>query len=89
MGMTAETQAAEAVDFCKEHGIPFQECSAEELPEIVSRLKRIDPGLGLSAEEFSWAMRQAFKNRYTLAFSKKELGLCSKVTFDIELKDPG
>ena len=77
------------MQFCQLHAINWEsEVPREQLPPIVARLKIVDQGLGLSKEEESWALRQAFKNRATLAFSKKELGMCSRVTFDIELKDP-
>ena len=56
---------------------------------MVERLEMVDQGLGLNAEEASWALRQAFKHRKHLAFSKRELGLCTRVVYDIALEDPG
>ena len=60
----------------------------EEVASIVANLKKVDPGLGLDPDEKRWAVQQAFKHKAHLAFSKKELGLCTKIVFDMKLKDP-
>ena len=54
----------------------------------MKNLQKVDKGHGLTAEEERWAVKQAFRNRDTLAFSKKELGLCNQVVFDMKLSNP-
>ncbi len=59
-----------------------------EAEKLVNNLEKVEKGLNLSKEEESWAIREAFKHPDHLAFSKKELGLCSATTFEMKLKDP-
>ena len=52
------------------------------------RLTRIALGEECDEEEKHWQYRMAFEVRDRLAFSKKELGLCTATKLEIEWKNP-
>ena len=62
--------------------------STEEIIQVAADMQKVDKGLKLTDEEASWAVQQAFKHRDQLAFSKKELGLCTTTEFNMKLRDP-
>lgn len=51
------SQYQEALEFCKKHHIEHEQVERADLVDVVERLKMVDQGLGLNAEEASWALR--------------------------------
>jgi hypothetical protein len=75
-----------AYEFCQQHQI--DPTGVADLVTTTNRIKLIDQGSGLSEEEQSWQFRIAFKLRESLAFSKKELGVCNIGEYEVTLRDP-
>ena len=53
-----------------------------------NRLSKRALGEDCSEDEIKWQQRLAFDIRSHLAFSKKELGLCTRTELEIEWIDP-
>ena len=54
----------------------------------MGRIKLVDVGQELTTEEQSWQLRLACKLWSSLAFSKKELGVCNIGENKVTLMDP-
>ena len=88
LATTSDDAAHSLEEFCAQHSLDMSGMNSVDVERLVTNLWKVEKGLNLNEEEESWAVQQAFKHREQLAFSKRELGLCSATTFEMNLKNP-